>query len=128
LAFRKAARKAGPAAAGTAAGLAAGLVGLLLFPPLALVAAPLAGAWAAEEAEESADDALCRAQRQLARTEDISSYCEAASTQLRHAMDLVAATSCVAYLAGFFSNLAASTDRASSTAGRLEERSADASR
>jgi cytochrome c-type biogenesis protein CcmH/NrfG len=123
---RRLERKAGPATAGVAAGVAAGLVGLVLFPPLALVAGPLAGVWAAEEVEDSADDALCRAEQQLARTDEIERFCHATSTQLQHAMDLVAATSCVGQLAGFFINMAASADRASRTAGRLEARSADA--
>jgi hypothetical protein len=123
---RKVADKAGPAAAGVAAGLAAGLVGLVLFPPLALLAGPVAGVWAAEEAKESTEMALYRAEQQLARTDEIEDFCSATSTQLQHAMDLVAATSCVGNLAGFLNNMAASADRASNTAGRLEARSADA--
>lgn len=108
----------GPAAAGTAAFLGAAAASLLLFQPLGLIAARSAAKWAAKEA----DNALARAEGQLARTEDITQYCSATSKQLQHVVDVVAATRCVAELAGFFSSLAATVQRAGSTAGRAEQR------
>jgi uncharacterized membrane protein YeiB len=103
----------------------AAAIGAVLLPPLALLVGSLAGAMAADEAQDMADAAYKRAKQQLARTGQLVAYCNDTHAQLQEAIDLVIDTKCVVDLAGFFASLAAAANRAGRTAESVEARSAD---